>query len=179
MQHVASIIGHLAWPLVALIIAYWLVRELRSGLLSSLLPHGGTLKAAGIELEVKAAGAALAAAGVEKTMPQPGENRTIELIEDETPYDVIIKSWREVSGLIADLAARHGGRRDARYTYNNLDTLTATGAISAEIADAARALFRARNSARRLPPEEVTQDDAYAFAVNAGSLAAYLKDVKQ
>lgn len=177
MQHVASIIGHLAWPLVALIIAYWLVRELRNGLLSSLLPHGGTLKAAGFEVEVKAAGVALAAAGVEHTTPQPDEGRAANSIEDETPYEVIINSWREVSGLIANLAAQHGGRKDARYTYSNLDKLKSSGIISNEISDAARALFRARNSVRRLPPEEVTQDDAYAFAVNAGSLATYLEGV--
>lgn len=174
MGHVSNIIGHLAWPVVALIIGYWLVRELRNGLLVSLFPHGGSLEAAGIELEVKAAEAALAAAGVEK-IASPTRESAPDVIQDESPYETIIASWREVSSLIADLAAKHGGRRDARYAYDNIALLEDKQVITDDIGNAARALFRARNSFRRLPPDQVTAEAAYDFAVNAGSLTGYLK----
>lgn len=178
MNDFAAIVGHLAWPLTALIISYLFLKELREGLLNKLLPDGGRVRAGAVEIEIiRAAGKSLRAAGVDQPVETPKEENTSNVIPEDEPYDRIIDAWRKASFVIADLASKHGGKKDARRSYENIDLLETRGLISPDVADAARNLFRARNSIRRLPSEQVTEEEASEFTKNARALVGYIEAV--
>jgi len=51
MDTLAQLVGSLAWPLTALFLGLMISRELKNGLLSKLMPYGGSVMGPGFELQ--------------------------------------------------------------------------------------------------------------------------------
>lgn len=85
MEHLTAIIGHLAWPATAILLGLICVRELKSGLLTKVMPNGGLIEGAGFKVQTYAAKQSTQNANVEVT-------DAIEVAPGRglTPYDQVI-----------------------------------------------------------------------------------------
>lgn len=165
MEHITIIVGHLAWPVTIFALGLIVVRELKRGLLSKVLPDGGSIEAGGFKLQTYAAKQHVRNAKIH--LPDEIE---IDPKKGLTPYDQVIDAWRELARAVTETAVKHGGIDDQRKINSNLDTLREKGAYDIEVLDGVGELFQARNSARKLGADSMAETDATAFVSTAKAL---------
>ena len=166
-----ELFGDLAWPIAALIAAIYFINTLKSGILTKILPDGGTISFGDARVEVRK-NLEEAEHATESLRDIPEEvplSRDEENFDDVTePYDLVMDTWYELADAITGFAVAHGGEDDRRKVWTNLEHLVYCGQLSEEKKGAVRDLQKARNSIRRL--QEVDRTSAKRFAETARKL---------
>jgi hypothetical protein len=123
MGHITTIIGHLAWPVTAIVLGLVFIKELKAGLLGKILPHGGSIEAGTFKFQTNAARQSARSAAV-----PVADSIEIEPEKGLTPYDQVMDAWRQLAESVTAAAVRQGGVDDQRRIYANLDILRESGA---------------------------------------------------
>lgn len=164
--------GQALWPAVTVFLIIFVVRALNSGALVKIFPDGGTISFGDAKLEVRkavdVAGKAIdEIPGISKTFTINADDKAVDAELD--PYDLVMKTWYELSDAITNLSVRHGGLNDRRQVWTNIESLVGHGQITESEKGAVRDLQKARNSIRRL--QEVDRESAEKFSENARRLS--------
>lgn len=137
MEQLATIIGHLAWPVTAAVLGLLLVRELKAGLLGKALPNGGSFEAAGFKLQTFAT-----KQSAKKAYLAVAEDVEIGPERGLSPYDHVMDAWRVLADAVTASAVRHGGVDDLRRINPNLETLRAARVSDPELLEGVSNLFQ-------------------------------------
>lgn len=167
MENFTALIGHLAWPATVTILGLVFIRELKRGLLDQIMPNGGTFEAgaSGFKFQTNSARQSVRNANV-----QVLDEIKVEPDPDLTPYDQVMDSWRELAAALTATAVSLGGVDDKRKIMQNLRLLRESAVYDSDVLDGVRKLFQARNSARKLGPGSLAEDDAAIFVGTANAL---------
>lgn len=176
LELAVTFVGHIAWPIVALIIGLKLVSELKSGLLAKIVRPGGTIEYAGVKLRVsedtEQARHSVEALGIKLETPNYAEPVDAgpydPKIDDLPPYEVVMTAWSDLAEIITQIAVRYKGYDDRRQVWANAEILRKKKVIDANTLEAVRDVQSARNSIRRTG--EVDRDTARSYARSAYSL---------
>lgn len=173
----ASVIGSLAWPVAAVIIA-WLFRSQIAALLAKVkqVRWGDAVvdlsekldQIEAVALEVKAEAAEEArddATSLATIPPSPVDDRFQNLLT-LSPSAAILDAWLPIEQKIINLVAANpqissGQSKSSNNTYHNIKLLRDRGVISGVTYDLLRELQQLRNIA--VHSEDVTIADAYRF----------------
>ncbi|NKL38782.1 hypothetical protein GFL49_34820 [Rhizobium leguminosarum bv. viciae] len=165
MDTITALVGHLAWPLTALLLGIMVLKELKGGLISALMPNGGSIEAAGFKLQTNAAKQAARKANV-AVVDEP----KAESDKDLSPYEQVMDAWRELATALTAKAVELGGADDNRKIYLNIEILREKGVYDTDVLSSVRDLFQARNSARKLGADSLAEADAESFVQTAKAL---------
>jgi hypothetical protein len=172
------LVGHLAWPIVVLLIAWKLIKELNSGLLAKIVRPGGTIEYAGMKLrvseEVEKAQEDIVKAGL-TIAPQAGEPQSEDFDENSTPYEIVMDAWADLADAITEVAMTFGGKNDRRQVWANAELLKEREIIGSDTVNAVRSLQSARNSIRYMG--DVSIADAKSFSGSALPLTRYFEEL--
>jgi hypothetical protein len=175
---VVSLVLGLAWPIVALIVGFRLIAELKGGLVAKIVQPGGTIEYGGtkltvakietVERELQAEAAVEGHTLVEPTYASTDASSDLSIDENLTPYEVVMTAWGELARAITDVASKYDGEDDLRKVWGNVETLRDKSVIVQAIFDQVRELQTARNSVRRTG--DISRDAATSFARSAFAL---------
>ena len=173
-----KLVGAALWPLVFILIAAYLFKALKSGVLNSILPHGGAISYGDARLEVKRAldNAESSTEAVSSASELPVLSETDAALDEEAePYDLVMDTWYDLSDAITNFAVKHGGDADRRQVWSNLERLVDKNIISEAQKGAVRDLQKARNSIKRL--QVVDRESAKNFAETARRLTSIYNEI--
>lgn len=170
--------GQLAWPIAALVIMFVLLKEIKGGLVTKLIPPGGSFRYGEFRIsrEIEEGQEAIVTADVPLATPEyalPGNDDSSEHL---TPYEIVMKAYSGMAAALVELASQHDGWADQRYVKDNIEWLLKKKVIDGGLFGAIRSSQRVRNSIRRLGEDAVTEADARAFAETAYSAERALRD---
>ncbi|WP_293876637.1 MULTISPECIES: hypothetical protein [unclassified Sphingomonas] len=171
--------GQLAWPITALIIMIVLLKEIKSGIVTKIIPPGGSFRYGDftISREIQQAQQAIASTDVELETPDYAQPTHDEYDDEQlTPYEIVMKSYSGMSTALAELASQHDGWNDQRYVRDNIELLLKKRVIDGGLFGAIRSSQQARNSIRRLGESAVTEEQARAYAETAYSAERALRE---
>ena len=175
LELLVSLVGHIAWPLAAIVIGLKLLNEFRDGLIAKIVQPGGSIEYAGVKLKVseqiEKAHAEVQAAGLEGAESEAPTIDSQFYEEDWAPYDIVMETWGELAGAVTRLAVKHGGKNDQRHAWSNVKLLEQKGVIDPAKAAATLSMQSARNSIRRTG--DVGIKGALDFAASASALSEY------
>ena len=179
MRFIADLVGSLAWPVTALSLGLYLIRELKAGLLQRIMEGLGSLKVAGVLELTRQAVQQASQAAEEADIP------IIEVASDEsvdesdadrpTPYETVMESWTALAIILTELSVRYGGKDDQRCVRENLQLLIDRQVIDAKFYEAVRSLQQARNGIRRSGEGSVGPASADDYVKTTRSVIAALK----
>jgi hypothetical protein len=174
---VVELIGHIAWPIAAVVAVMFAVRKLEGGFVQKLLPTGGSLKYGEAEIVVRTAveNAQEAVQDTEALIVEPlyAIDSPNNAEENLSPYELVMTAWDELASVVTEAAVRHDGYDDLRQVWSNLEVLNEADLITRKEFNAVRSLQQARNSIRR--SQSVDDWSAKSYATNAHSLAQSLQ----
>lgn len=175
VELVVELIGALAWPLVAVSIAFGFRAELRD-----VIRRVTGVKAPGVEINMQKSEDSLDAtrASVEPEVAEEAERRAVEERDSEKaeqedalhdPTGVILRSWQDLSESVFSLRRSTAGRgRPAKDIATVLQQLVEDGLVSPEFKEAMLQLRSVRNEvAHGVAPTVAT---AQAYALNSDEL---------
>jgi hypothetical protein len=180
-QLLVTLVGYLAWPVVALIVGLMLVRKLEGGLLAKIVKPGGTIEYAGMKLtvsETEQAKQALESAGIAIELPnyvEPIMDGRGPSAENLSPYEIVMTAWSDLAEVITQIATSHDGYDDRRQVWSNVEILREAGVIDHNTEAAVRSVQAARNSIRRTG--SVTRETASDYAQSAYSLKRHFDGI--
>jgi hypothetical protein len=170
-----SLVGYLAWPVVALIVGLSLIRELKGGLLAKIVQPGGTIEYGGMRLtvaeeteqakhSVEALGIRLETPGYAEAEPDAYDPK----VDSLDAYEIVMTAWSDLAEVITQLAVKHDGWDDRRQVWSNVEILRDAKVIDHNTEAAVRSVQQARNSIRQ--KGEVSRETAKEYARTAYSL---------
>jgi uncharacterized protein YutE (UPF0331/DUF86 family) len=181
VESLVTLVGHLAWPLVALIVGLRLLAELKAGLITKIVNVGGSIEYAGLRLTVSEAADAkksVESAGLVVETPTyaiPAQVGDDNWADNLSPYELVMTSWNDLATVITKLAALHNGYEDKRQVWTNVEILRDKSVIPQAIYDAVRSVQAARNSIRHTG--NVDQETAISLAKSSFSLMKFFETI--
>ena len=168
----ASLIENLAWPITVLLVVFFLIREIKNGILEKITNSIGVIQFGEFRVEMKEKVNNVEDLIKSSDIPIPNIAESYEKDED-SPYDIIIFSWRNLAKSVTDFAMKHGGQGDQKKVRSNIDLLEREKIITENIQKSIRELQMIRNRVRRKGANSIDIDFAVKYSRSAEALVNY------